>query len=48
MQNGVPGLFEIYRSYGRLARKEGWKIQAFQIKDGVLQYCKQDMVHIND
>ena len=44
MQSGVPGLLEIYRSYGRLPRREGWKIQAFQIKDGVLQYCKQDMV----
>ena len=44
MQNGVPGLLDIYRSYGRLPRRLGWRLQAFQIKDGVLQYCKQDMV----
>ena len=44
IQQGVPGLLDIYRSYGRLARREGWRLQAFQIKDGVLQYCKQDMV----
>ena len=37
IQNNVPGLLEIYRTYGVLKR-QGWRQHIFQIKNGYLKY----------
>ena len=45
-QGGVPGVLDIYRLHGRvkLARRQDWRSQIFQIKDGFLKYFKNDVV----
>lgn len=44
-QNGTPGLLEIFRVTGsKFSRKQAWRNHVFQIKDGALNYYKQEKV----
>ena len=43
-QNGAPVVLDIFRYHGRLKRKQDWRRQMFQIKDGVLKYFKSNPV----
>lgn len=43
-QEGVPGVLDIFRVHGTLARKQSWRRHMFQIKDGFLKYSKRNQV----
>ena len=45
-KDGVPGVLEIFRLHGKVkfTRKQGWRRQVFQIKDGFLKYFKSSAV----
>ena len=46
-QGGVPGVLDIYRLYGRVKRRQDWRSQVFQIKDGFLKYFRNNVVGYN-
>ena len=50
-QKGAPGVLDIYRVSGKvmtLSRKVAWRSQLFQIKDGFLNYYRQELVIYSD
>lgn len=43
---GEVGKLDIYRFCGKMKRKQDWRTQIFQIKDGFLKYFKINKVNI--
>ena len=41
---GEFGTLEIYRFHGKMKRKQDWREQDFQIKNGFLRYFKSNTV----
>ena len=37
-------MLDIYRLYGRVKRRQDWRSQVFQIKDGFLKYFRNNVV----
>ena len=46
-QNGAPVVLDIFRFHGRFKRKQDWRRQMFQIKDGFLKYFKSNPVRLD-
>jgi hypothetical protein len=45
MQHGAPGILEIFRVSGNmLSKKLTWRSHVFKIKDGALNYYRQETV----
>ena len=50
-QEGVPGVLDIFRLHGKaklIYRKQDWRSQVFQIKDGFLKYFRNNVVSFTD